>query len=432
MPQSFVNEQTTPAQENASVGSKLREFAGRAFLKTLGLIEKFLRSAGRGLVYAVKTLVYALVFIITLNSALSYAKTFSLEWANDCWPAKTDGEYTNGMALRSTSDMYNKTPDFWGSNMLKKILNLKDPKKHYTTFGLAQKIYTPTNTKHPREDQRPFAGLIQLDTGFYYIVNDDSRHYFGLNFAFISPLTLAKEVQNGFHRLTGNDKIDGWKDQMGNRFAASLSYDYTRLLYKLRLAGVDVDIFTHAGFQVGNLVTSASISAEFVLRLLGHDDDNRFGSTVNLPLTNTFNSEPYRSSNDKYPQPFVRSLDVFFAPGIAYIPYDITLNSDNITPKPMVCSAACGIRVGLNPRSRWLPAQIVLANTQESRRYKTQEEDHNYTSLLIEWEIGEAPPKIKSGNTTTESANPVPAKCRPLTSPHPDTLIPHIFVDSSI
>ncbi len=95
---------------------------------------------------------------------------------------------------------------------------------------LAQEIYTPRhNEPSPVAGDRPYAA--SLFGGYAYRkLAGSSLGTFALRAGVTGPPALGEQVQNGVHRLLGNQLEQGWAHQIPTRLVLAAHADETRLL----------------------------------------------------------------------------------------------------------------------------------------------------------------------------------------------------------
>src|SRR3546814_20915952 len=81
------------------------------------------------------------------------------------------------------------------------------------SFG--QAIYTPTD--HTRadliEDDRPYAAALMASFG-YNARNGDRLRTTQLRVGIVGPSAQGKQVQNGWHKIIGTERFEGWDNQL--------------------------------------------------------------------------------------------------------------------------------------------------------------------------------------------------------------------------
>ncbi len=171
---------------------------------------------------------------------------------------RTDGEYTNG--LRVSLSRY--SAPLWGRLFhSSRPCNAKESSAQHcltTEFAIAQQIYTPLNAENePRPFDRPFVGWLHVD-GTANVITTSRLRSVRLTAGFTGPPTLARNVQQSFHRIVGVTNGDGWNYQLGFAPAGSLTYT-ERLRTVLLSAGhrAIVDLLASWSVQAGNSRTEA-------------------------------------------------------------------------------------------------------------------------------------------------------------------------------
>lgn len=142
------------------------------------------------------------------------------------------------------------------------------------SFGFGQSMYTPRHIKTtaPQEQDRPYVGYL-----YFFLSKTDNKGSVedssGLTFGWSGPAALAKEVQGGIHRLTGNVEAQGWDSQLSG--APMLMLGWRRVL-RLRTAwpvqtvrpvqaradGLDWELLPRFALSLGTPLTGASVGLE--------------------------------------------------------------------------------------------------------------------------------------------------------------------------
>lgn len=148
-------------------------------------------------------------------------------------PHRSDQNYTAGQQLGWTSGAQS-LPDvaarlatrLWSGGMTR------------IGLGLAQQLYTPTDTRRtvPDPQDRPYAGFLAA-TGTLMHDSGPTRDILALTLGVIGPLAQGAETQNGFHRLIKDSLAQGWSHQLPNAAAVELLGQRT---WRLPIARPDV------------------------------------------------------------------------------------------------------------------------------------------------------------------------------------------------
>ena len=198
---------------------------------------------------------------------------FNVVWENDIFGG-TDQNYTNGIRFAWLSSE-EQTPDCarWSSNTLTPFE--RECHKRIS-IALGQSMFTPDNPL-PRNviaNDRPYAGWLYGTVG---MVSDtgDVLENMAVTVGVVGPAALAEPTQDFIHDLTDSPHFNGWDNQLDNEPGLILSYERKwRSLAEFSPFGLGADITPHAGVNLGNVHTDASVGATF---RLGYDLPQDYG-----------------------------------------------------------------------------------------------------------------------------------------------------------
>jgi hypothetical protein len=160
-----------------------------------------------------------------------------------------DHFYTNGLRLGWTS------PTGAVPNVLADLgHSLWGGGQQRISFDLTQQIYTPKDTHAfvPDPHDQPYAGLLM---GNLSLLSDtaDTRSVLTLGLGVVGPLAGGRNIQNGFHDLTGKAKVNGWSHQIPNTPAVELLHERTWRLPLGTVGGLEVDTLPALTLGVGDV-----------------------------------------------------------------------------------------------------------------------------------------------------------------------------------
>jgi hypothetical protein len=197
-----------------------------------------------------------------LIASMLSADQFSFQLYNDFF-AGTDQHFTNGVAFSWLDDSY-KHEDRNSVNAYSKFMidafdvlspNGLDKSQNYSAgASLSQKIITPIDTtlSTPQYNDIPYAGYLAFSS---YLLEWDEKSFneFRLEFGVIGKESMAKEVQETFHSLIGNENAKGWDTQIETKYNINALYRYGEISWKSNKVGsLSMDWFNHIGFEIGN------------------------------------------------------------------------------------------------------------------------------------------------------------------------------------
>jgi lipid A 3-O-deacylase len=320
---------------------------------------------------AAATAPFACVAAPILASAQS-VPGFEVQAENDglnLWLPKirrTDGEYTNGLRLSLSRGV----APLWGH-----ILPSSSPcrgtetvaRRCLTTeFAIAQQMYTPLNAENePRPFDRPFVGWLHGDFTANVISTSRLRS-FKLTVGFTGPPTLARNLQQAFHRAVGATNPDGWNYQLGFSVAGSLTYSerFRRVLVSIGGRAI-VDVLPSWSLQAGNSRTDGY--AEIVARAGWH-----------LP-------HPWNLASRLREGAKASAIWIYGGVRETGIAYDQTLDrswsrdetSYSVERIPWVSRSEFGL--GVQHHS----LRMTFGGVHEGREYQTEFSSHSYGSLTL-------------------------------------------------
>jgi lipid A 3-O-deacylase len=300
--------------------------------------------------------------------------------ALDYWlPQKErpDGEYTNGIRVSLTRSI----APLWGRFMPSAsgcTGKESGAERCLTTeFAIAQQMYTPEPLSHhapepdsvisaPIPGDRAFAGWLHIDVTAN-IISEKRLTSFGIVAGITGRESGAEALQKGFHHLINQVDPPGWRDQLGFRPAASLSYtDH------LRFSAVDA-----GGHDIADLLPTWSAEA-------GNARTDAYGEVI--ARVGYHLSHPW--SPAARARAGARDFGIWVYGGIreTLVAYDQTLDRSytkndttfSVDKKPSVFSYNFGIA------ARRHSLTITLGGTHVSREYETEEvPNHSYGTITV-------------------------------------------------
>ena len=138
---------------------------------------------------------------------------------------------------------------------------------------LVQEIYTPkliTETS-PQPDDRPWAGMISIGRGWESVgLRGPSlvARRLELAVSVVGDASLGRQSQRVAHRWISGDEPLGWDNQLRNRWGVSASYLERQRWPVAPAAHWPLDVISHWGVTLGQIVTQARAGA--MLRMGDH------------------------------------------------------------------------------------------------------------------------------------------------------------------
>lgn len=132
-------------------------------------------------------------------------------------PKEEDNYYTSGVFI-SCSQKAEKFL-FWDK---------QENEDLFWTASIGQQMYTPVypNSTYIGNYDRPFAGWLSGALKITELAEDHSWQY-GMEAGVTGPLSLGKQLQQGFHKLAGIEERPLWIDQIPSEFMMNLSMAYS-------------------------------------------------------------------------------------------------------------------------------------------------------------------------------------------------------------
>lgn len=161
----------------------------------------------------------------------------------------TDRFYTNGLRLGWTSApgvvpemLRGLGATLWGAGEAR------------LSIDLTHQIYNPADTVSgkPGPRERPFAGVLM---GHFGLIQDspNTRSTLVLGLGMVGPATGAEGLQNGFHKLIKQGRVNGWNTQLKNEPLLQVTSERTWRVPITSFAGLETDALPSLTASVGNL-----------------------------------------------------------------------------------------------------------------------------------------------------------------------------------
>ena len=134
---------------------------------------------------------------------------------------------------------------------------------HYS-MGFGQKMFTPEDTESHelQKNDRPYAAYLYGFIGFH-AKQATLMDTLELNFGIIGPAAMGRQIQNGWHRIIGVDRVNGWDHQLRNEPGLMLSWSRTyRINAEAKQTGWEWDVLPYHTVTLGNVLTQAIVGSE--------------------------------------------------------------------------------------------------------------------------------------------------------------------------
>ena len=295
-----------------------------------------------------------------------------------------DQGYTNGAVITFVSpNLVDYTDDpclprlaRWVNNYLER-LRPGEFEQQNMIFSFGQALYTPTDFTRSDliEDDRPYAAVLMGSFG-YNARSGDRLRTTQLGIGVVGPAAGGKLVQNAVHDALGDERFQGWSNQLHNEPVFKLTHERMRRWpadASRNADGWGWDAISHHGGALGNLATYANIGSEVRFGWKLPDD---FGSTPLRPAgENTAPTRGGRSSG--------WSTHLFLTTDGRWVLRDITLdgntfrNSHSVDKRPFVADIGYGLAI---MKGRW---KFALARYHRTREFDQQKETPVFGSFTI-------------------------------------------------
>lgn len=242
-------------------------------------------------------------------------------------------------------------------------------------FSFGQGLFTPTDSTRSDliENDRPYAAVLLANFG-YNARNGNHLRTTQLALGMLGPSAQGKQVQDAVHGLLGDEKFQGWDNQLHNEPVFKLLHErMQRWPADGNPAGWGWDAISHWGGALGNLATYANAGAELRFGWKLPDD---FGSSSMRPAGE--NTAPTRAGR-------IRgwSGHVFLGSDARWVLRDITLDgntfrsSHRVDKRPLVGEIGYGVAV---MRDKW---KFALGRYHLTREFEGQRETPVFGSFTI-------------------------------------------------
>lgn len=295
--------------------------------------------------------------------------------------AQQDQGYTNGVQLTLVSpNLKDYTDDPCLPRMARLVnryLRWIQPEgfdQQNMVFTLNQSLFTPEDFTRSDviQDDRPYAAALLMGFG-YNARKGNTLRTTQLKLGWVGPSARGEEVQNAVHKVLGDEKFEGWKNQLRDEPVIMLQHERMN-----RFAWGEGkwtwDAITHYGGAVGNYQTFVNGGAEMRFGRYLPDD---FGSTPLRPAgENTAPSSETRAGG-------VFRFHGFITSDVRWVGRDITLDgntwkdSHSVDKRNVVAYVGVGVAL---MKGRW---KFAMARYYSTREFDGQDEPPIFGSFTI-------------------------------------------------
>ncbi|ELR65694.1 hypothetical protein C942_00779 [Photobacterium marinum] len=295
----------------------------------------------------------------------------------------TDQNYTNGIFLEFNSSSTTKL-EVIAPRPIKDIATLL-PLDSNTFKGwnvrLGQQMWTPEDIEQPEpvEDERPYTGLLFLESGIYQYSPELVDKYTAM-IGVVGPNSFAEQGQKFIHDLIGSDEPKGWDYQIENQVVFNLGYQAHRLMKRNEVDGPlgleGTDISAVGRINAGNFQSEVAIGS---IARWGNNLESNFGTSGFSP--GRFVDISVLSASPK---------GYFFFAGVEgrYRFNDITIEGDRPEEVPdtnIEHLQATAVLGGVYYQPQW---GVSLSFATSTREYKEDKHSTNSTgSLELFWRL---------------------------------------------
>lgn len=172
----------------------------------------------------------------------------------------TDQAYTGGYRFAYLSE--EKSRPRWLKSTF--IDPADEAFKATSGYLIGQQLYTPDNihTSEPIANDRPYAAWLYLGLTSTYMTSRKS-HLLEFDIGYVGPRAEGGAVQNGVHRVIGNEPAQGWANQIRNEPTLQLYYQMREKHRDFFSASSwhDLDVIPYYGMAIGNVAVKAHAGA---------------------------------------------------------------------------------------------------------------------------------------------------------------------------
>lgn len=186
---------------------------------------------------------------------------FNVVIENDVFSG-SDRDYTNGIRFSWLSSE-ESMPEFVQS--IARVLPIASKGHKRISIAAGQSMFAPQDITRTDliADDHPYAGWLYGSVG---LVSDTGKTLDNvmLTLGVVGPLAYAEETQSLVHDITDSPQPRGWDNQLKNEPGIIITYERKwRALYEFSPFGIGMDVTPHAGINLGNINTDASVGTTF-------------------------------------------------------------------------------------------------------------------------------------------------------------------------
>jgi len=299
-------------------------------------------------------LYFSLLFIgiAEIGYAQNYKNELVVISENDAYiDITSDRYYTNGAFIKYRHALNGK--------------NLKAGRsKEIIGFEFGQKIYNPyySFVPNPALHDRPFTAYLYGEANYSRFYANKQMLKVSAQIGLTGKDALGEKFQKAFHKLVGQNQIEGWEYGLNTEPTLNLGVEYNKLLMSTNDKIFDITGTTSAA--VGNVITKANLGAMFRLgRFNDMDGSSAFNSLVSYNHPN--------KSQRKY------ELFLSVSPQLHAVAFDSSLQGGlflndkgpiTFKPKPIVFTTQVGLTFAI---ARWTANYTATFTSNEVKNSAT-------------------------------------------------------------
>jgi len=290
--------------------------------------------------------------IAEIGYAQNYKNELVVITENDAYiDITSDRYYTNGAFIKFRHALNGE--------------NLKPGRsKEIIGFELGQKIYNPyySFVPNPALQDRPFTAYLYGEANYSRFYENKQMLKVSAQVGVTGKDALGEKFQKAFHKLVGQNQIEGWEYGLNSEPTLNLSAEYNKLLVTTNNKIFDITGTTSAA--VGNVITKANLGAMF-----------RLGRFNDMDGSSTFNSLVSNNNKGKAARKYELYLSV--NPQLHAVAFDSSLQgglflSDKgpitFKPKPFVFTTQVGLTFAI---ARWTANYTATFTSNEVKNSAT-------------------------------------------------------------
>ena len=215
-------------------------------------------------------ILFLMLLLMTSAPAMggSSFDTLTVYWENDTFVG-TDADYTNGLKVTLSTPYKTGVTEShlpsWSYPIINWLPFVNDPATpRAVSVSIGQDIYTPEDTQRSDiiEDQRPYAGITYVSTGYHSITNG-RKNSWELIIGILGRHSYAEDIQNWAHKVIDSQRARGWDNQLKDEPLLEAVYEAQWRLYHSGTGeGFNYDVIPHLGGRIGNMSIYANTGAE--------------------------------------------------------------------------------------------------------------------------------------------------------------------------